>query len=330
MTAVSIGDLAQSLILKRQTTALRSDLTRATAELGSGKVSDPTRHLQGQISPLAAIDHSLARMEGLGQITRLATQRADAMQVVLGRIDDLTAKTSTDLLRASSGSDPMALTMAGTTARDAFADTVSALNTRLADRSLFSGITTEAPALAPAGDILTLARAAMSAATSGADAEAALDLWFSDPAGFSAQAYLGGPGQALSLSTTDTLSPEPTADDPALRATLKALILGSLAADTTLPRPMRADLALRAGQQLATTATDRAHLAGRVGAQQARLDSIATRDASETAALQQMRSDLLAVDPYDSATRLQETEARLQMLYTITARLSRLTLADYL
>lgn len=330
MTAVSIGDLAQSLMLKRQTTALRGDLNRLTAELGSGQASDPARHLGGQTSHLAAIDHSLARLDGFGQIARLAAQRADAMQVVLGRIDDHAAKTSADLLRATSASDPLNLSMAGAAARDAFVGAVSALNTRLADRTLFAGIAPDAPALAPVDQILSLARTAISAATSGADAEAALDQWFSDPAGFTAQAYLGGPSQTPSPSALETLGPEPTARDPALRATLKAMILGSFAADTTLSGGMRADLALRAGQRLAATATDRAHLAGTVGAQQARLDAMITRDAAETATLQQARAGLLAVDPYDTATRLQDTEARIQMLYTITARLSRLTLADYL
>lgn len=330
MTSLTLGDLSQSLAMKRHTTALRSDLNRLTAELGSGIANDPVRHLQGQTSALAAIDHTLARLTGYDQILTLATQRSDAIQVVLARIDDLATATGPDLLRAASVGDPVSLSMAGTTARDALVDAVAALNTRLADRTLFAGMNTDTNALVPADQILSLARAVVSPATSGADVEAALRQWFDDPAGFAAQAYLGGPSQSLALSPTESLTADPTAEDPALRATLQALILGSLVADPALPAPMRADLARRSGEQLAATATDRAHLAGRVGVQQARLDAISTRAATETAVLQQARVDLLAVDPYDTATRLQETEARLQMLYTITARLSRLSLADYM
>ena len=42
------------------------------------------------------------------------------------------------------------------------------------------------------------------------------------------------------------------------------------------------------------------------------------------------RGGMVGVDGYDTATALQETQARLETLYTLTARLSRLKLADYL
>jgi flagellar hook-associated protein 3 FlgL len=42
------------------------------------------------------------------------------------------------------------------------------------------------------------------------------------------------------------------------------------------------------------------------------------------------RQSLIGADPYESATRLQETQARLEALYTITARTARLSLTEYL
>ena len=42
------------------------------------------------------------------------------------------------------------------------------------------------------------------------------------------------------------------------------------------------------------------------------------------------RSDILAVDPYETATALTQAEASLQNLYALTVRLSRLSLTDYL
>ena len=56
----------------------------------------------------------------------------------------------------------------------------------------------------------------------------------------------------------------------------------------------------------------------------------ASRNAAEALSLSLIRSDMLAADPYDTATALTETEASLQNLYALTSRLSRLSLTDYL
>ena len=54
------------------------------------------------------------------------------------------------------------------------------------------------------------------------------------------------------------------------------------------------------------------------------------RNGAETSALEIARTDILAIDPYRTATELQSTETRLETLYTLTARLSRLSLSEYL
>ena len=55
-----------------------------------------------------------------------------------------------------------------------------------------------------------------------------------------------------------------------------------------------------------------------------------SRNGSESSALQIARSEMVAVDAYDAATRLTDAETRLQTLYAVTARLSSLSLTDYL
>ena len=41
-------------------------------------------------------------------------------------------------------------------------------------------------------------------------------------------------------------------------------------------------------------------------------------------------TEIVAADPFDAATGLQAAEAQLEALYTLTARLSRLSLTEYL
>ena len=52
--------------------------------------------------------------------------------------------------------------------------------------------------------------------------------------------------------------------------------------------------------------------------------------AAETTALQLGRRDIAGRDPYEAATEFTALEGQLQSLYTVTARLSSLTLTNYL
>ena len=75
---------------------------------------------------------------------------------------------------------------------------------------------------------------------------------------------------------------------------------------------------------------ERAALAGRIGISEARIDEASTRNESESNALQVLKYDLLGVDAYDAATRMETAQNQLETLYAVTARLSRLSLVDFL
>ena len=54
------------------------------------------------------------------------------------------------------------------------------------------------------------------------------------------------------------------------------------------------------------------------------------RNGAETTSLQIARNGITAVDPYETASRLEATRQQLETLYTLTARISRLSLVDFL
>ena len=47
MSSISLGDMAQSVYLRRQNTELKTEMSRLTSELSSGKVQDLIKHLGG-------------------------------------------------------------------------------------------------------------------------------------------------------------------------------------------------------------------------------------------------------------------------------------------
>lgn len=330
MAMTSIGDLAQTHFLRRHTAATKSDLDRLTAEAASGKPADPAAHLRGDFTAVTAIDSTLTRLRAFASVTTDLSLRAEAQQRALTNIDTAATGAGAALVTAASGTR-QGTAAAGGQARQALDVTLAALNQRLGDRALFAGADSGGPAILGASAMMDAVQASLAGATDATAVRQAVDAWFAAPNGFAA-AYLGaGAPPPLTIAPGESAGLDITATDPALRETIKALVLGSLLADPGFGTPAtRATLAQKAGESLAGMATDRATLAGRLGSTQKRLDEAATRNSAEASALNMARNDLLSVDPYDTATRLQETETRLELIYTLTARLSRLSLLDRL
>lgn len=329
---VSIGDLAQTFLLKRQTAQAKADLARLTATVASGRHADVAAHLRGDLAGLTAIDATLARIDGYTAVARDATLALSVRQTVMGQIDALSADAVSHLLGSARGG-ALGTDTAARAVADHFTAFVAALNQRVADRSVFSGTATDAPALAAPRDILTAAQAAVSTATGPAELEAMLDVWFADPAGFATAAYRGGPpAPPVPIAAGEVGATDATALDHGLRQTAKGLILGALLAEGAFAgdATARAALARRGGEVLAAAATDRAELSARLGQAEARLAEAQARHEAEGSALRIARASLVAADPYQAATELQEAEARLERLFALTARLSRLSLAERL
>ena len=67
-----------------------------------------------------------------------------------------------------------------------------------------------------------------------------------------------------------------------------------------------------------------------LGMTEARIEQIRARNSAETLALEQSRLELVAIDPYETAVRLEQAQVQLQSLYSATVRASRLSLLDWL
>ena len=333
MGLVSLGDMAQSFMLRRQTVALKSDLQRLSTELTTGRVADTAARVSGDLGPVSGIDASLARLKGYGAVTAEAGLFAGSMQTALGVVDDLSSALSRTLLAASSSSSQSLVDATGRDARSRLETALSALNTRVGDRSVFGGVATNGPATAPAETIMLALDTAILGATTVQDIETAVTDWFNAPTGFAALGYTGGAALApVNIAPGEEANLDITATDPAIRATLKGLAMAALLDRGVLAgQPAaRQDLAKRAGLSLLESQSERTFLAARLGAAEAQIDAAASRNAAETSSLQIARSDITAADPFETASRLQETQQQLEKIYAITARITRLSLMDYL
>lgn len=335
MSFSSIGDMRQHFQLTQTSSRLKSQLDTLVQEMTTGQKEDLTQHLGPQQTVVTGLDRQLSLLDSYANANKGTAQTLAAMQTVLGTLEDQRLASGEAMLAINEASTPSQLEEAGRVARLGFEATFAALNTRWGDQSLFAGNAVSGQALADAGDMITQIKAAILGATTAADVSTAVDTWFNAPGGgFETNAYQG---DAMGFVTrpagqSDDISINMRADDPMVRDLLKALAKGALAGDPTmgLTQSVSQDLQKLAGVDLLTVASDLAGVQSRLGHLEGQVQDAAVRIASQQTSFGMARNDMVSADPFETATRLDALQVQLETHYTLTARLSRLSLTEYL
>lgn len=330
----TIGDMAVSFAQRQRNMALRQDINRLSGELATGQVTDVREVLAGNFNYLADIERKMTDLSSYKVASTEAAHYTNAMQVSLTQIHEIGTKMSSALLTASTGSTgPTSKETAGE-ARATLDAMIGRLNEQTAGRHLFSGTATDQAPLPDADTLLTALKAAISGSATPDDMLTNAKTWFDDPAGFAATLYAGSnDGLApMTLSRSDKVTLDIRATDPELREVLRITALAALADDPAfgLTGTQQLELYRKTGQELLVAQDDIIAVQARVGFAEARIEEITTRNAAETTSLEFARGKLLAVDPFEAATRLEEVQFQLESLYSITVRMSKLNLASFL
>lgn len=332
MTRISVGDASLTNILARQGADLRGQVQRASQEVATGKHSDIGAALRGDFSPLLAIDASLSRLAAYATNTTDAAFQTAAQQSAITGLSQLASGISTTLLAAKDFSTPAQIATLGADAKGRLATAIGLLNTQASGRAVFSGTATDTISLGSVDDLLTALETAATGASTAGQVTAAVTTWFADPLGFGAFYQGDTPLSPAPIAAGESADLSTTAMDQTLRDTLAGFAMaalidrGVLGGDTT----ERGRLAQQAGQQLISTEDGRTTLAARIGTVEAQIEAARSRNSAEDSALGILRSDIGSVDPYEAGTRLQTIQSQLESLYLVTARVSRLSLAEYL
>ena len=190
--------------------------------------------------------------------------------------------------------------------------------------------------LADSDTILSALSSLVASETTASGAIDAIDAWFNAPAGSGGYldiAYQGGTSfTPFRIGEGEQVSLEVTAADQEVRDFLQSLSIGALLAEGLFAGDTanRALIATAAGEQVLTSAGSLTNIGSSIGAAQERIETILTRNSSESSSLTLSRNQLTAVDEYDSATALQALQTQMETLYTLTARLANLSLTDYM
>lgn len=334
MPVVSVGDMARQFTSMRNGSAIKTELGRLSQRMSSGKVDDISAHLGGQTARFSGINHSLSRLDNSLRAATETSQVLSSMQTVLQRVDSVRAATSRQLLLVTPESLSSQVEEAATAARGSFDTIVSALNTQLADRALMGGAAVNGPPLASADEMLADLQAFIGGATTPGAIIAAIDVWFDDPAGgFATMGYLGDTGAPLEKRVTDaqSLRLDVRADDPAIKSTLKAAAIAAMANDMPgLTIDSRSVLLQDGGIRLFGAASGLVSVQERLGFVEESVDRATVEMTAQRTTLAISSNELISADPFDTASRLQAVQLQLETHYTVTARMSQLSLLGYI
>lgn len=333
MQTTGYGDLAASVGRQQQVAQIKRVIEARSTEMVSGIVADQAAAVRGQMGPLAAIEGSLARLDAWDQNIDNTGRQISSMILAFDAMETFSNTTRHGMMSAVATGNEAQVRVAMHDAREKLGGLIGLLNTRVAERSIFSGTASgQSPFQGGAEALLEAAAAVMEGAPDAPSAIAALSAWFDDPAGFSDQFYRGSdrPIGPVAVSEGYGVSVGVTADHAAIRSTLQAFTLAALADRGPPGTDAMMEIADEAARMLLTTASDRALVASTLSLAEGQIETARSRNAAERTALQVARNEIVTVDPYAAATALAEAQTQLETLFATTARLSRLSLVNYL
>lgn len=335
MSYVSIGDMAQTYMIRRQNSELKNTATRLTNELSTGQTTNVAKRFSGDFSIVSSIETSLTSLQSYKSAANEAGQFSTIMQTTLEVVQSQTTAAVSALLLTSNSASQTQIDNTASNVRQKFDAVVSSLNTQAGGRSIFAGAATDGPAIASANVIIAELQIAIAAETTAAGVEAAVNTWFDAPGGgFETVGYLGSttPLVPFKIGAHQEADVSIMATDTEIRDTLKGLALAALVSEGALAGDFleQASLLENAGAALLSIGDRQTGMRANLGTVENQIETVSTQTASEISALEIVKTELLSVDPYSAASELEAVQTQLETLYAITARMSRLSLVDFL
>ena len=330
-----VSDLSNSWLTARNSRGLRAELDVKARELTTGERRGSEIARNGETGRLDAIDRSLELLAGFGRTIAHGRARAEATQATLQSIRTATSDIMVGVLSLAQQDSFQSADIQAGQAVSELHRVVASLNGNVAGHSLFSGAATDRAAVTDAATMLSDIEAILSAAPDVATALTNVDFYFSDPAGgYMTGIYTGATsaGPDVSVGEGQTVGFDVRADDPAIRETLRNLTLVAAVANGAYGGSLQDKKALfiNAGQTNLATSDNLIRLQERLGYAEEQLALAITTNEAQRLRLELSRNEIATVDTYEAAARFQELEGQVERLYTVTARLGALSLANFL
>lgn len=329
------SDLASAMGLRSHNARIKSALGDTGKELATGQKHDLTKATNGDLGRLFSIERTLANLSTDEDALKVASAKSGLMQLSLDHIGERLESYGTELLSAVERGDQHAMSVMSGDAKHRLEAAVTALNTRYGRHSVFAGAAVDQPALAPAEDILADITAIVSGAATAGAALADIDTYFFSPGGgFETNIYLGAPQDGPSFRDENGANVDYAvrADADGIRESLRAFAIAAAVAETPalIGTPDQVTLLREAANSSISATGSIVEIREVLGFAEGAIANATARNTAKMGVFELERASIMAADPYDTATMFEALKGQLETVYTITAKLSNLSLTNYL
>lgn len=331
---LGVPDLLRLTRLTRSVSDIKQQADVARTETVTGQIDDLTRESRGDIGGLHLLRKAIDDAQGAQQNLNLSASRAQRTQTVLTTLTQESATLATGVLSNIGPQNTNALEASATNARGALFVIFSNLNTDAGGRALFSGDRTDTAPLGDPNVLLEDVRQIIAGAADATAADVALDQYFNDPAGgFATDIYQGGTNAAplVEIAPGVRIEASARADAQPIKDLIRGLAV--IANYQTPPQDGAAgrDTIVRAGADLLLTAeVGLINLRSTIGVSENRLQQRVDEFVAEEQALTSLYNSRTTRDPFEAASALQILQSQLEASFAVTARLSQLSLTNFL
>lgn len=303
---------------------LRARASVVSQESVTGQYADLTKHLGGRIGDAMVGRKQLDDISQLRGLLHIREGRLDLAQKSLTAIQQRISGLDVQMQSALGFGDQPGQNVVARDSKAALSDIFAALNMRHGDRFIFAGDATATQPFGTPDQMLDDIRNIALASTTAADFQTQLDDYFNSPTGtWQTSIYQGS-----STSDPDAV----TAIDPALTEIVSGLVVMALSgSDDAIPLFLQNPAITDDGAtRVATGSVALVNLRADTGVVQERVTKELEGLDTEETILNSVYNSMVGRDQYEAASELKQIEASLETAYTLTARLSNLSLLNFL
>lgn len=328
-------ELAAAMGFRSHNTRLQTQMKTVSEEIATGKKSDMVKAAGGDLGYLFSIERTISSLETRVQSASISSAKANATQMTLDHIQTDIVSLGVQMLSAVQRDDFQSMEILSAEVLLEAKSAISALSSKYAQHHLFSGAALDSPTFAGIEvlvlDIETLISTAVDLPSLISDID---NYFYSAGGGFETNFYLGSstapPG--LILPGGSTLDYSTSGDAKEIRKLFRSLALSGIAAQSSniLATQNRTELLEAGALSLISAGESLVLLQGNIGNAQAQIERVQAENSAQLAMYELERVSIIAADPFESATEFEALRGQIESVYTMTARLSGLSLANYL
>lgn len=343
-----ISSLSTSQAVRTQILRMQTDLVKLEKEVVTGRVADAGLKLGARTGQSVGLERDIARLKGVMDSNQLVLSRLSATQAGLSTLTQTAQSFQSTMTAASSGAVEPSILLSE--ANTALVKMTGVLNSSLNGENLFAGINTDVQPFNNFFAAGSPARTAMenafvtqfgfahddpaASAITPADMRNFLDTvvepQFTGPDWNTNWSNATDATITARITLTDTSPASVSANEVGIRKLTAAAAFAAVFLDGQLNEYAR-DAVIAASTSLVGQAvSDLAQTQARTGIIEQRVTAASERLSMQVDIFSGKVNDLVGVDPYEASTRVQQLLAQIETAYTLTNRMSQLSLVRFL